>query len=161
METWSLRTLVFVFPHSSSARSCHELADSGINTGTNSPRPHRHSSDFDVHRHLTSTLRSCWIRCHAVIVVLTASVAQHHRLLTLHFSTGMSATLLHELDLWNLLHDLTLVTSASFPLRAMDVKLTHRPSTTHLLFPSRVRAGLGSATLIKSTLSSFNCLIVS
>ena len=85
VETWSFRTLVFVFPHPSSARSCHELADSGINTGTHPPRTHRHSSDFDVHRHLTSTLRSCWVRCHAVIVVLTASVARHHRLLTVHF----------------------------------------------------------------------------
>ena len=50
---------------------------------THPPRPHRHSSDFDVHRHLTSTLRSWWICCHAVMVVLTASVARHHRLLTL------------------------------------------------------------------------------
>ena len=82
-ETWSFRTLVFVFPHSSSARSSYGLADSGVNTGTHPPRSHRHS--IDVHRHLTSTLRSCWIRCHAVIVVLTASVAQHRRLLTLHF----------------------------------------------------------------------------
>ena len=84
-ESWSFRTRVFVFPHPSSARSCHELADSGINTGTHPPRSHRHSSDFDVHRHLTATLRSCWVRCHAAIVVFTASVARHHRLLTLHF----------------------------------------------------------------------------
>ena len=49
----------------------------------------------------------------------------------------MSTTLLHELELWNLLHGLTLVTSTSLPLRAMDIKLTHRASTTHLLFQSR------------------------
>ena len=80
VETWSFRTLVFTFPHPSSARSCYELADSGIDTGTRPPRSHRHSSVFDVHRHLTSTLRSCWVRCHAAIVVLTTSVARHHRL---------------------------------------------------------------------------------
>ena len=40
---------------------------------------------FDVQRHLVSTLRSCWARCHAVIVVLTTSVARHRWLLTLHF----------------------------------------------------------------------------
>ena len=34
-----------------------------------------------------------------------------------------------ELDLWNLLHDPTLVTSTSLPLGAMDLKLTHRAST--------------------------------
>ena len=85
METWSFRTLVFVFPHPSSARSCYELSDSGINTGTYPPRTHRHSNDFDVHRHLASTLRSCWARCHTVMVVLTTSVARHHRLQTLHF----------------------------------------------------------------------------
>ena len=56
----------------------------------------------------------------------------------------MSTTLLHDLDLWNLLQDLTMITSTSLPLRAMDIKLTRRASTTHLLFPSRVRAGLGS-----------------
>ena len=72
----------------------------------------------------------------------------------------MSTTLLHELDLWNLLHDLTVVTT-SLPLRAMDIKLTHRASTNHLLFPSRVRGGLGRVTLISSTLSSFNSLIAS
>ena len=62
METWSFRTQVSVFPHPSSARSCYELADSGINTGTHPPRTHRY----------------------AVVAVLTASVARHHRLLTLH-----------------------------------------------------------------------------
>ena len=84
-ETWSFRTLVFVFPHSSSARSCYKLADSGINTGTYPPRTHRHSNDFDVHRQLTSTLRSRWIRCHAVIVVLMNDCCSTHRLPTLHF----------------------------------------------------------------------------
>ena len=50
MESWNFHTLVFAFPHPSSARSCHELADSGINTGTHPSRSHRHSSDFDVQR---------------------------------------------------------------------------------------------------------------
>ena len=59
---------------------------------------------------------------------------------------------MQELDLWNLLHDLTLATSTSLPLKATDIKLTHRASTTHLLYPSRVRAWLGSVALISSTL---------
>ena len=79
VKSWSVRTMVFVSPHPSSARS------SWINTCTHPSRSHRHSSDFDVHRHLTSTLQSCWARCHAVKVVLTTYVARHHRLLTLHF----------------------------------------------------------------------------
>ena len=40
---------------------------------------------WDQHWYSSVSLRSCWARCHAVIVVLTTSVARHHRLLTLHF----------------------------------------------------------------------------
>ena len=50
-----------------------------------------HYSNLDVHSHLISTLRSCSLT----------------RLLLLDIITGMSTTLLHEVDLWNLLHDLT------------------------------------------------------
>ena len=85
VESWSFHTFVFTFPHPSSARSCHELADSGINTGTDPFRSHRHSNDFHVQRHFTSTLRPCWARRHTVIIVLTTSLARHHQLLTLHF----------------------------------------------------------------------------
>ena len=55
----------------------------------------------------------------------------------------MATTLLHELDLWNLLQDLTLITSTSLPLRAMDIKLIRRASTTLLLFVPKLRQGWG------------------
>ena len=160
METWSFRTLVFVFPHPSSARSCHELADSGINTGTHPNRSHRHSSDFDVHRHLTATLRSCWVHCHAAIVVLTASVARHHRLLTLHFHWHVNNLVartgpVEALARSDFGHVHVLATES------YGVKLAHCASTTHLLYSSRVKAGLDRVSLISSTPSSFNSLIAS
>ena len=138
----------------------HELADSGINTDTHPPRPHRHSSDSDVYRLLVSTLRYWWIRRHTATVVLTASVARHHRLLTLHFHWHVDNPVARTGPVESLArsdfgHVHVLATEShgyQVDTSCFDI---------HLLFPSCGMAGLGKVTLINSTLSSFNSLMAS
>ena len=79
-----------------------------------------HSSNFDVHRRLTSTLRS--------LFVLTASVARHHHGHVDNFvtRTGPVESLARP----------DLVPSSPLPLRATDVKLARRASTFNSLTAS-------------------------
>ena len=137
-----------------------ELAESGIITDAHPPRPRRHSSDSDVHRHLTSTLRSWWIRCHAVIVVLTASAARHHRLLTLHFHW-------HVNNLVARIGPMESLARSVFGHVHVLATESHGYQVDSSCFdpspvvPSRSRTKLNKITLISSTLSSFNSLLAS
>ena len=73
----------------------------------------------------TAILVSTLSRCHSRFPTPSASDTA---------LSCMSTILLHDVDLWNLLYDLTLVTPTSFPLKAMNIELIHRASTVHLLW---------------------------
>ena len=153
MESWTLRTLVFVFQHPSSARSwsrAGRLWDHRIGTPTtltfvvSSPQ-HCDLDGFGVTLSwsfsrllLLDTIDSSRLHIHWHVDNLVARVGPVESLARSDFGhVHVLATQSHGYQ----------VDSSCFD---------HSP-----VVPSRVKAGLGSVTLISSTLSSFNSLIAS
>ena len=142
VESWGFRTLVLIFPHPSSVRTCSRIV-----------------RFWDQHWYSSVSSASALL-CHAVIVVLTVSVARHHRLLTLHFHWHVD-NLVVRIGPAESLARSDFGHVHVFVIECQGYEVDSSCSTMHLLFPSRVRAGLGRIALISSTSSSFNSLMAS